>query len=71
MKGIMNKEETKYFHNFKKEFKNEKEDIEFLRKGFNEVFTEGAFCGLWKLDKLEDLHQVSFDNAVKYIQENK
>ncbi len=46
-------------------------DLDFLRKGFNEVFTEAAFCGLWQLSKLEDLHQSSFDNAVKYIQDNK
>jgi hypothetical protein len=46
-------------------------DLEFLRKGFSEQLTESSFCSQWKLNKLEDLHQVSFDNAVKYIGDNK
>lgn len=46
-------------------------DLEFLRKGFSDSLTEVAFCGQWQLNKLEDLHQSSFDNAVKYITENK
>ena len=47
-----------------------RDDVDFLRKGFNESLTEIIFCGSWNLGKLEDLHQASFDNAVKYIQEN-
>jgi hypothetical protein len=45
------------------------EDLKFIREGFNEILTEGVFCSEWQLNKLEDLHQASFDNAVKYIKE--
>lgn len=44
-------------------------DLEFLRKGFSEILTEVAFCSQWQINKLEDLHQSSFDNAVKYIKD--
>ena len=46
-------------------------DLDFLRKGFDESLTEVVFCSNWQLDKLEDLHQSSFDSAVGYIQGNK
>lgn len=49
----------------------ELKDLDLLRKGFTESFTEVDFCSQWRLGKLEDLHQSSFDGAVKYIQENK
>lgn len=39
-----------------------------LRTMFNEIITEGAFCGDWKLNKLEELHATSFDKAADYIQ---
>jgi hypothetical protein len=46
-------------------------DLDFIRKGFGEAITEVAFCNSWNLNTLEDLHQASFDSAVKYIQDNK
>ena len=45
-----------------------KENLTKLRAMFNEVITEGSFCTEWSLNKLEELHAVSFDNAAKHIQ---
>lgn len=45
------------------------ERLKIIRSMFNEILTEGGFCSEWQLNKLEDLHAVSFDNAVKYIKE--
>ena len=44
-------------------------NLKTLRSMFNELTTEGSFCGDWKLNRLEDLHQASFSNAVKYIKD--
>ena len=46
-----------------------KANLTKLRGMFDQITTEGSFCGDWKLSKLEDLHASSFDNAVKYIKE--
>ena len=43
--------------------------LKLIRDMFGEILTEGGFCSEWSLDKLEDLHANSFDNAVKYIKE--
>jgi hypothetical protein len=45
------------------------ENLTLIRKEFNEILTEGGFCSEWNLNKLEDLHAASFDNAIKYIKE--
>lgn len=45
------------------------ENLSLVRAEFNEIITEGTFCGEWSLDKLEDLHAVSFNNAIEYIKE--
>lgn len=45
-----------------------KTNLEKIRMMFNEVTTEGSFCGEWNLGSLEELHASSFDNAVNYIQ---
>lgn len=45
------------------------DNLALVRAEFNEILTEGGFCSEWSLDKLEDLHANSFDNAVKYIKE--
>jgi hypothetical protein len=46
-----------------------KANLEKLRLMFNEIVTEGSFCGGWSLCSLEELHEASFDNAIKYIKE--
>lgn len=45
------------------------DSLALVRTEFNEILTEGGFCSEWGLNKLEELHQASFDNAVKYIKE--
>ncbi len=44
-----------------------KDNLLKIRSMFNEITTEGSFCGDWKLNNLEELHAASFDNAVAYI----
>ena len=45
------------------------DNLALIRAEFNETLTESSFCIGWQLNKLEDLHAVSFDNAIKYIKE--
>lgn len=66
-------EDNKYVQQLTEEFNKpeliSKTNIEKIRCMFNDTTTEGSFCGAWSLARLEDLHAINFDNAVKFIQE--
>ena len=68
-------DDTKYVLEMKEKFNKvplmSSANIAFIRDGFNDKLTEFMFCEQWNLNAIEELYANSFDNAVKYITENK
>jgi len=64
-------DDTKYVLEMQEKFNQpelmSKDNLAKIRSMFNEITTEGSFCGDWKLNGLEELHEASFTQAVDYI----